>query len=125
MYVSNYTITCLRAAYILVWGVYIRMVHITGVCRVDWGSTLEQYDITAEVRSLSSGRVLMKGLAVKVTLVVAENYVLQTTFATDKRCLLLLSYYMAMFSVAGCAAREARATHGSLQVAKCPASSAC
>ena len=89
------------------------------------GTYLGAYDITAEVRSLTSGRVLMKGLAVKVTLVVADSFVLQTTFATDKRCLLLLSYYMAMFSVAGCAARDARATHGSLQVAKCPASSAC
>lgn len=125
MYVTNYTITCLHAACIVEWGVYIRMVRITGCCRVDWGSTLEQYDITAEVRSLTSGRVLMKGLAVKVTSVVADHFLLQTTFAADRKCLLLLSYYMMMFSVAGCAARDARAAHNSLQVAKCPASSAC
>ena len=83
MYVTmvNYTMTCLHAACIVEWGVYIRMVRITGCCRVDWGSTLERYDITAEVRSLTSGRVLMKGLAVKVTLVVADQL-----FAADNLC---------------------------------------
>lgn len=35
-------------------------------CRVEWGQALDQHDITAEVRSTSSGQLLMKGLMAKV-----------------------------------------------------------
>ena len=35
-------------------------------CRVEWEQALDQHDITAEVRSITSGQLLMKGLMAKV-----------------------------------------------------------
>ena len=35
-------------------------------CRVEWEQALDHHDITAEVRSTSSGQLLMKGLMAKV-----------------------------------------------------------
>ena len=62
-------------------------------CRVDWEQALDHHDITAEVRSMTSGQLLMKGLMAKVMTYSVQLQVCATCKAAllKVHCVLLCS----------------------------------